>query len=124
VRRVEFVLEKSIGDPTNDIVTVPNIALLGASTVAAKLSIFAAMALGTLMSSMKAPPLLNLTVYDFLWGYDDPLVTIGSTLLPNVISFKRLGILDRVIISNFIQFFLFFKFIILLFSCLSMVRIW
>lgn len=40
-RTVKFIPEKSIGDPKKDIVTVPNIPYLGASSAAADMSVFA-----------------------------------------------------------------------------------
>lgn len=42
-RTVKFVPERSIGDPKIDIVTVPNIPYLGASSAAAEMSVFAGM---------------------------------------------------------------------------------
>lgn len=40
-RTVKFIPERSIGDPTVDIVTVPNVPYLGASSAAAEMSVFA-----------------------------------------------------------------------------------
>lgn len=96
VRTVKFIPERSIGDPKKDIVTVPNIPLLGISTAVASYSMFAALALGTLTKSMNSQPVLNLTVHDYLWGYEDPLVRLASSLVPNIINFEAFGILDRV----------------------------
>lgn len=98
-RKVKFIRERSIGDPKNDIVTVPNIPLLGISTAAASYSMFAALGLGTLIKTMNSQPMLNLTVYDYLWGYEDPLVRLASTIVPNIINFETFGILDRVIFT-------------------------
>lgn len=80
-----------------DIVTIPNIPLLGASTAAAEMSIFAALALSTLTNTLNAQPLLNLTVHDFLWGYEDPLVRLAANIVPSIITFDTFGLLDRVI---------------------------
>lgn len=96
VRRVEFVPERSVGDPTIDLVTVPNIPMIGTASAAAKASIFAAFALNTLMGTLNAKPLLNLTVHDYLWGYNDQLVKLASNFLPTVIHFEKFGLLDRV----------------------------
>lgn len=100
-RRVEFVREKSIGDPDVDIVTVPNIPLLGASSAAASYSFFAALALSGLTKSLNSEPILNLTVHEYLWGYDDPLVKLASRVIPNVITFESFGLLDRVSFKTF-----------------------
>lgn len=40
--------------------------------------------------------MLNLTVEDYLWGYDDPLVKLASNVIPSIITFKSFGLLDRV----------------------------
>jgi hypothetical protein len=52
--------------------------------------------LATLASYLDAQPFLNLTVHEYLWGYEDPLVKLGSTFLPNWIPFSKLGFMDRV----------------------------
>jgi hypothetical protein len=89
------VPERSIGDPMTDIVQVPNIAMLGISSAAAQFSIFAALGISGIVKSMNAQPILNLTVNDFLWGYEDPLIRLASNLVPNIIHFEKLGLLDR-----------------------------
>lgn len=70
--------------------------LLGATTAAAEMSIFAALALSTLTSTLNAQPVLNLTVHDFLWGYEDALVRLAANIVPNIITFEKFGLLDRV----------------------------
>lgn len=49
-----------------------------------------------LTNLMGSKPLLNLTVYDYLWGYDDPLVRLASGIVPKFINFRKFGLLDRV----------------------------
>lgn len=95
-RKCVLLLDRSIGDPSKDIVVVPNLVLLAASTASAKLSSFAALGVSTLVKSLNAKPLINLTVNDFMWGYDDNLVKLANNLIPNIITFERLGVLDRV----------------------------
>lgn len=99
-RTVVFVPGRSVGDPKADIVTVPNIPLLGASSAAADMSIFAALALSTLTTTINAQPMLNLTVHDYLWGYEDTLVKFASSIVPNIITFESFGILDRVSVRH------------------------
>ncbi|KAG4067259.1 hypothetical protein HA402_000250, partial [Bradysia odoriphaga] len=94
-RTVKFVPERSIGDPKIDIVTVPNIPYLGASSAAAEMSVFAALALSTLTATINSQPMLNLTVDDYLWGYDDPLVKLAANVIPSIITFESFGLLDR-----------------------------
>lgn len=45
---------------------------------------------------MNSQQFLNLTIDQYLWGYDDNLVTLAHNALPNWINFPRFGIFDRV----------------------------
>lgn len=88
--------DRSIGDPNKDIIITANLPLLGLSTAAAKMSVFTALAASTLAKSTSARAILNLTVHDYLWGYEDNLVRLANTIVPNYINFDRFGLLDRV----------------------------
>lgn len=94
-RSTEFIREKSVGNPFDDIIIALNVPMLGLSTLASDLSFFAALAVGTLVKTTSSQPFLPLTVQDFLWGYDDTLVSLASTIVPNIIPFKKFGLLDR-----------------------------
>lgn len=96
VRHSVPVPEMSVGDPMTDIITTPNIALIGLSSVASEISSFAALGLSTLAKSTSSKPILNLTVHDYLWGYEDNLVRLANRVLPNIFHFEKLGIMDRV----------------------------
>lgn len=96
-RRIVPMLEMSVGDLTKDVIQVPNVPLLGITSVAADLSIFAELAVSTLTKSLNCKPFLNLTVNDYLWGYEDKLVSLASTFVPNLINFKKFGLLDRML---------------------------
>lgn len=95
-RKCVLIPELSVGDPHKDVVIVPNLVLLAASTASAKHSSLAAFGVSTLVKSLNAKPLINLTVNDFMWGYDDNLVKLANNLVPDIITFERLGVLDRV----------------------------
>uniref|UniRef100_A0A182VPW5 Scavenger receptor class B n=1 Tax=Anopheles minimus TaxID=112268 RepID=A0A182VPW5_9DIPT len=101
VRRQVFVPERSVGDPMEDRIMIPNIALLGVSSAAYRMSTFAAFAVAAALKPLGMAPILNITTHDLLWGYDDPLVRIASTLLPELIHFQKLGILDRMFDDGF-----------------------
>lgn len=60
-----------------------------------KWSIFGAMTLGSLAMSLKLQPMLDMTVDEYLWGYDDPLVKFGSQIIPSFINIEKFGLLDR-----------------------------
>lgn len=88
--------ERSVGDPRKDIIVSANLPLLGLSSATLDMSTFAALAFSTLAKSTNAKPILNLTVHDYLWGYQDNLVSLANSVLPNYINFDRFGIMDRV----------------------------
>lgn len=90
------VPELSISDPNKDIITTVNIPLIGLSSAAADISTFAALGMSTLAKSTHSRPFVNLTVHDYLWGYEDRLISLANGFLPNVFHFSKIGILDRV----------------------------
>lgn len=96
IRRQVFISERSVGNPDNDLIIVPNIAYLGVASAAYRMSAWASLAVAAALKPLGMSPFLNITVHDLLWGYEDPLVQVASTLLPNIIHFKKIGILDRV----------------------------
>jgi scavenger receptor class B, member 1 len=88
--------ERSVGDPKKDIVIAANLPLLGLSSAATKISPFASLAVSSIVKTTNSQPILNLTVHDFLWGYEDNLVRLANTFLPNYITFERFGLMERV----------------------------
>lgn len=95
-RHCVFIPERSIGDPKKDFILAPNLVVLAASTASAKLSTYAAFGVSMLLKSTNSKPIIRLTVDEFMWGYDDKIVKLANNLVPNMITFERLGILDRV----------------------------
>lgn len=57
---------------------------------------FVNMAVSTISQYLGSKPFVNLTVDEYLWGYDDPLVKLANNVIPSWINFPRFGILDRV----------------------------
>lgn len=57
---------------------------------------FVNMAVATISQYLGSKPFVNLTVNEYLWGYDDPLVQLANNVVPSWINFPRFGILDRV----------------------------
>lgn len=94
-RSHRFIPERSIGHPSDFRIQVPNIPLLGMSSQMNKWSIFGAMTLSSLAMSLKLQPVLTMSVEDYLWGYDDPLVRFGSQVIPSFINIDKFGLLDR-----------------------------
>lgn len=52
--------------------------------------------LASLTNMLQSKSILHLTVHEYLWGYEDPLIRLASGILPNYIDFGRFGLLDRV----------------------------
>ncbi|XP_076687354.1 scavenger receptor class B member 1 [Andrena cerasifolii] len=94
-RSVSFVPEMSIGDPEIDIVHAPNIPMLGISSSLRNAGMFVNYPLSSLISMLDSKAILNITVHDYLWGYEDPLVRLASGIVPNFINFRKFGLLDR-----------------------------
>ncbi|XP_021917896.1 scavenger receptor class B member 1-like [Zootermopsis nevadensis] len=94
-RKVVAEPEMSPRDPDADRIIVPNVALLGMASMLHKSPALLNVGLATLARYLDSQPLLNLTAHEYLWGYDDPLVRLASTILPNWIPFSKLGLMDR-----------------------------
>ncbi|XP_027850047.2 scavenger receptor class B member 1-like [Aphis gossypii] len=79
----------------DDVLILPNIALLGFANFFADTSLITRMSVNLLIHQTKSTAFLRQTVKEFLFNYDSPLVSIGHKFLPSWISFDKLGILDR-----------------------------
>ncbi|KAL4711570.1 hypothetical protein ACJJTC_003587 [Scirpophaga incertulas] len=90
-----FLPEYSIADPTTINVTMPNVAMLSMSSVMASQPYFTKLGFSLLLGSLRSRPVVPQTAQEFLWGYNEPLIRLGNTIMPGWISFETLGILDR-----------------------------
>lgn len=95
-REYVFVPERSVGDPKLDYIRNVNIPYMGVTTAATSLSMFAALGLSALTKRLNAQPILNVTVHDYLWGYEDHLVHLASKFVPSLIDFPNFGLMDKV----------------------------
>ncbi|CAH0724036.1 unnamed protein product, partial [Brenthis ino] len=94
--RLEFLPEESIAHYKDVKVTVPSIALIAISTLLAdNMGYFANVGAYYSISALGSKLFMNMTAEELLWGYDDPLVTLASKLLPGWIDFGKIGIMDR-----------------------------
>lgn len=94
-RTILPVPEMSVGDPEKDLVYVPNIPMLGIYSSLHDSSYWVNFVWTTSVNIMKSEPILYLTVYDYLWGYEDNLVQMASHIVPSFINFRKFGLLDR-----------------------------
>lgn len=94
-RTIVYVPEMSSGDPEKDMVQVPNIPMLGISSSLHDRGFFVNYPWTSLVNMLDSKPILNISVYDYLWGYEDALVRFASTVVPSFINFRKFGLLDR-----------------------------
>ncbi|XP_015601964.1 scavenger receptor class B member 1 isoform X1 [Cephus cinctus] len=94
-RTVVYVPEMSVGDPEQDLVMVPNIPMLGITSALRNAGFFVNFPLARLTNYLDSKPILNISVYEYLWGYEDPLVQLASGIVPKFINFQKFGLLDR-----------------------------
>lgn len=94
-RTVTYVPEMSVGNPEKDIVNVPNVPFLGVLSALHDAGFFVNYPIVQLANAMGAKSILNISVYDYLWGYEDSMVTLVSGIVPNFINFRKFGLLDR-----------------------------
>ncbi|KAH8388650.1 hypothetical protein KR093_011731, partial [Drosophila rubida] len=94
-REYIFVRDRSIGDPVVDRIRAPNIPYMGVSTHAATLSMFAALGVSALTKRLNAQPMLEVSVHDYMWGYEDHLVHLASKFVPSYIDFASFGIMEK-----------------------------
>ncbi|CAK1578991.1 unnamed protein product [Parnassius mnemosyne] len=90
-----FIPELSIGDPADINVTLPNSVLLATSTSMSTYPFWSQLGLNILTKRYESKALLTKSVQDFLWGYDEPLLALGNTVMPGWINFRKMGFLDR-----------------------------
>ncbi|EZA58061.1 hypothetical protein DMN91_006308 [Ooceraea biroi] len=73
---------------------VPNIPLLTLSTQSKSLPRFITMGLSLFLSGMKMKPFISITAQELVFGYDDPLVSLGHKFLPKTRRpMSRMGLL-------------------------------
>ena len=96
-RHQKHVQQKTIGDVYKDTVYTTNVLLMGASTVAARHSKVAAYGFTVLARGMNAKPILNMTVHELLWGYEDDMINLAAQFVPSISNDKKFGYLARVI---------------------------
>jgi CD36 family len=94
-RSYKFIREKSSGDLKTEVITTTNVILLGGSTIAFKLSSIAALGFAAVAKSTHSKPILNMTVYEYLFGYEDIISTMGSKILPSIVAFEKFGLFDQ-----------------------------
>lgn len=65
--------------------------------MAAQISSVAALGMATLAKTLGSKPIITLKVNDYLYGYEDPILMIGSNFVPSITPFEKFGFLDQFI---------------------------
>ncbi|XP_060533282.1 scavenger receptor class B member 1 isoform X2 [Cylas formicarius] len=90
-----WVPELSEGRREDDLLILPNIALLSIADVASKKGLFTRLGLNVVIRQTKSEPLVKMTAREFMFGYKSTLMTLGNTFMNSWIYFDKLGLIDR-----------------------------
>ncbi|XP_020816578.1 lysosome membrane protein 2 [Drosophila serrata] len=94
-REYVLALDRSIGDPKVDRIRAPNIPLMGVTTLASSMSMFASLGLSAITRQLDSQPMLELSVHEYMWGYEDRLVELAAKFVPSWIDFSSFGIMEK-----------------------------
>ncbi|KAH8247097.1 hypothetical protein KR032_009197, partial [Drosophila birchii] len=94
-REYILALDRSIGDPKVDRIRAPNIPLMGVTTLASSMSMLASLGLSAITRQLDAQPMLEMSVHDYMWGYEDRLVELAAKFVPSWIDFSSFGIMEK-----------------------------
>lgn len=76
-----FSEEESAG-MEDDVVIVPNIPMLSATSQSKHAARFLRLAMASIMDILKIKPFVEVTVGQLLWGYEDPLLKLAKDVVP------------------------------------------
>jgi len=76
-----FDPEQSVGDES-DMVVVPNIPMLSATSQSKHAARFLRLAMASIMDILKIKPFVEVSVNQLLWGYEDPLLKLAKDVVP------------------------------------------
>ncbi|XP_032596531.1 scavenger receptor class B member 1 [Drosophila grimshawi] len=94
-REYIFSPERSVGDPKVDHIRAPNIPYMGVVSQASDISMFASLGLTALTRRLNSQPIMDISVHDYMWGYEDHLVSLASKIMPSLIDFSTFGIMEK-----------------------------
>nr|QRG28740.1 scavenger receptor class B member 1-like protein [Antheraea pernyi] len=93
--KLRFIPEESVADPEDVNITVPNLALLSATSLLSTYPSWIQQGYNFLVSQQNYHSISSFNVHSYLWGYNDPLIALANKLVPGLIYFDKLGIIDR-----------------------------
>ncbi|XP_066906786.1 scavenger receptor class B member 1 isoform X1 [Halyomorpha halys] len=77
----KFDPDQSVGDES-DMVVVPNIPMLSATSQSKHAARFLRLAMASIMDILKIKPFVEVSVGQLLWGYEDPLLKLAKDVVP------------------------------------------
>lgn len=80
-RTYKFDEELSSGSE-DDLVIVPNIPMLSATSQSKHAARFLRLAMASIMDILKIKPFVEVSVGQLLWGYEDPLLKLAKDVVP------------------------------------------
>lgn len=95
-RTEAFADDLSERNAREDIVVVPNIALIAFVSILHNSPFYIKWFALRTLAQLHFNPFISVTVNDLMMGYDDSLVTLGNTFLSNMVPISKLGVLDLI----------------------------
>ncbi|XP_046717473.1 scavenger receptor class B member 1 isoform X2 [Silurus meridionalis] len=86
-RRYFFEESMSVGNES-DVVTIPNVLVLGASVMMEFLPVQVRRMISSTFTSFKEGPFVTKTVGELMWGYESKMLNFLNTILPGMMPFK------------------------------------
>ncbi|KAL7288548.1 hypothetical protein TKK_0017290 [Trichogramma kaykai] len=80
----KFVFSETLsGRSEEDVVIVPNVPMLSATTQSKNAARFLRLAMASIMDILKIKPFVEVTVGQLLWGYEDSLLKLAKDVVPD-----------------------------------------
>ncbi|CAD1479885.1 unnamed protein product [Heterotrigona itama] len=90
----EKVDELSVG-PEEDLVVVPNVPMLSATSQSKHAARFLRLAMASIMDILRIKPFVEVSIGQLLWGYEDPLLKLAKDVVPKEqkLPYEQFGLL-------------------------------
>lgn len=99
-RSAVFLPEMNEAVRMDDVVYVPNLAVLGMASYLWDASFFTKFLFNVLTRNLRSEMIVKISVKDYLWNNSDPILEVARTIAPSMVPVNNMGILSR-IYSNF-----------------------
>lgn len=93
--KLRFIPDESVAHPEDVNITVPNLALLSATSLMSRYPSWIQQGYNFLVTHLKSRAISSFDAQSYMWGYSDPLIALANKLVPGLIYFDKFGIIDR-----------------------------